>query len=482
MKKPIHFLYKKLFFVFVYFVISTSLNAQKNYILEVDRLHNTTTFKQKTFDAGRPSEKVIKEPSLRYNDILTVRMINFNELIYGLEIDGELHEKTPSVMNNILSAGSSILRMATFSPSLDLLSDLMNSENEPITRGGSAKESTAIRMRFVNLLVKLTAVQTQLQTTIDDEGLSKEELVSKLHLLEEDFDPSKLIEELSTIKEDWSKLSDDEKKKNELSKQLQNYKEEEIEKTAEQLHELELLAAKVDFKQEVTLPIEERTRGNYDYYKVLIRIYKRANPLQKLEDYNNTIIPYSFSYPGKGQGDRLNETIPINVKIAYKQRLYFSVGVSKLFVPNNTFSYSVAPNITEDSFSFSPKRVGGTKVAIGLFVNYDLPVKSDFVTLSANLGYNLTFEKSYSDESFYDYSSRSANVKKGYVTTGFGIKFKKLPYLSVNMGAAWSRFEKLSDKYKAGQMYEGTPTAEEVDAQISKVIKPALYAGLAFSF
>jgi len=62
--------------------ICKQTNAQSYFIIIIDRINNTQTFKQKVFKNGRPIETDIKPPEVKKGDIITVRMINFNELIY----------------------------------------------------------------------------------------------------------------------------------------------------------------------------------------------------------------------------------------------------------------------------------------------------------------------------------------------------------------------------------------------------------------
>jgi hypothetical protein len=82
--------------------ISKDINAQSHYIDVIDRINNKKTFKQKEFKNGRPTEKDIKTPEVKKGDIITVRMINFNELIYGLCIKSNLIEKPKSLVSDVL--------------------------------------------------------------------------------------------------------------------------------------------------------------------------------------------------------------------------------------------------------------------------------------------------------------------------------------------------------------------------------------------
>ena len=466
------------FFVFIFLTFIKFSNAQKHYIVEYDRINASVKYKQKTFDKGRPVEKDIKQPSLRINDLITVRVVNFNELLYGLVLDGELEKKEESVLADILDKSAGVMRFTNMSASADLMSDLLSGTPGSITRGGTSSAVVSLQKRFTSLVSKVATTQKSIKTIIYDEGLTKDEMLERVNELEIGFGSVSISKELLAIKADAEKLTvnDNDETEFKFRNYLGGYNLDEIEMTENTLLEVASLLKQIDFIQEKTIQVEGNSYSSREYeaYNLILKIYKRAEPIKSTSDLKLTIQNYDYDYGGKREGDILNQLQQIRMPVAYRYKLYFSVGVNRIFVPENRFSYKTEEDLFGDSVQFVSSRSGGSRFAVGLHLNYDLPIRSQKISTSANIGYFVSFNENSSN-------TFSQSERKGFFTTGASFKFLKVPYIAIHAGAAWSRFQQLSSKYQADKWYENTISESELDAQISNRTKPAFYVGFSLN-
>jgi hypothetical protein len=466
------------FFFFVFLSLFKVSNAQKHYIVEYDRINASVKYKQKTFDKGRPVEKDIKQPSLLINDLITIRVVNFNELLYGLVIDGELEEKDKSVLEDILDKSAGVMRFTNMSASADLMSDLLSSTPTSITRGSTSSAVLSLQKRFTTLVSKVATTQSSIKSIIYDEGLTKQEMLERVTELEIGFGSVSASKELIAIKADAEKLSfnDNDESEVKFRNYLGGYNLDEIEMTENTLLEVASLLKQIDFIQEKTIQVEKNSYSSKEYeaYNLVLKIYKRAEPIKSTSDLKLTIQHYDYDYGGKREGDILNQLHQIRMPIAYRYKLYFSVGVNRIFVPENRFSYSIEEDFFGDSVQFVSNRAGGSRFAVGLHLNYDLPIRSQKIATSANIGYFVSFSENNNNK-------LASETRKGFFTTGVSFKFLKVPYIAFHTGAAWSRFQQLSSKYQADKWYENTISESELEAQISNKTKPAFYVGFSLN-
>ncbi len=474
---------KHVFCMAVLLLLLQVSHAQKSYIVEVNRVTNQVQYFQKTFDKGRPVEKKIEEPTLRYGDIVTVRMTQFNELLYGLEVEGELVDKPrEGIVSKVLEAGARLGATGGFSPALGLFSDLIADpeQNIVVTRGGTSNAAASLKKRLLDVAASVNDINNQYAKITLDEGLDRQEMLDALNRIGSTASLTELQTELKSIKEETDALAATDQDAKALKEELDENKPEE---TLEQLmikikNEKKILHA-VDFVQERTIVVDEE---NYEgrHFNIKIRVYKRAFPIagEDEDDLKSTIKPYDFdSYSsGKTLGDYLHQKRTLKFNLAYKHRLYFSVSAARVFVPNNRFSYDQEYDDFGDSVRFASRQVGGGKTAFGMHLNYDLPIKSSTFTTSATIGYMLSFANNPFSSSE---SGGSQNETTGFFTLGASFKLIKMPYLSLNTGVALAKYQQLSDKYKADVFYESyNITQAELDAQITKKIKPAFSLGV----
>jgi hypothetical protein len=455
------------------------LFAQCNYIIVIDRINNTQTFKQKDFKNGRPFEKEIKKPEVKKGDIVTVRMVNFNELIYGLHMQTNLIEKPKNIVSEVLEASGGIMRNYSMTPALGQLTELL--KNPPlITRGGSSVNSAAtIHSRLIKFYQGINQTESSINDLLVDEGLVLDEMKSKANEIDVTFNSIPLINEFKKIKNDIAKFYDSSDSEwATLINSIQEYNEDNIVLLSKRIKDLKRLLKEIDFVSESTFVVEGRVNGFssreiiYEKFNVKANIYKRVTPIT-LRTLEETKKQYKQDISDNSD-DQINQSFDLDLKVKSKYVPYFGISINRIFVPNNRYSYSIEPNGINDSIQFKTTSVGASKTSIGLALNFDIPIKSQFISFTGNFGYSMAFWNS----TLSNDEENSTTQKKGYVTTGISLGHRKFKYINLSLGAAWSEFEQLSSKYQADKFFENNLSDAEKVAAITKKIKPAFYIGL----
>ena len=461
--------------LFILSFISKEINAQKHYIVIIDRINNTETFKQKEFKNGRPTETDIKTPEVKKGDIITVRMINFNELTYGLEIKSSLIEKPKSLVSDILKAAEPIVESYSMSPAMGKLTTLLKYPPS-ITRGESSEKSAAsIHKRLVKLMKQVAETETAYIDLSNDEGLTLDELKDKIKDLNSKFNANSIKNEYKKIETEVEQSADS--TSTDWASMLEttnDYSEDNIESLNSKISDYKKALSLVDFVSESTFIVESRYASDdiaYEKFNIKANVYKRVN-LITASSISDTKKQYKNEYPN--QDDQLNQSFDLNLKIKNKYTPYFSIAINRIFVPNNRYTFAYDDQRL-DSVKFNAVSVGGAKTSIGMSLNFDVPVHSQSLSFAGTIGYSMAFWKSQND-----FDGETSN-KKGFVTTGISIGHKKFKFINLAAGAAWGEYSQLSTKYQADKYIENNLSAAEISGAVSKKIKPAFYVGLSIN-
>jgi len=457
--------------------ISKEINAQSHYIVVIDRINNTQTFKQKEFKNGRPLETDIKTPDVKKGDIITVRMINFNELIYGLYVQGKLIEKPKSIVSDVLKASDDMLDTYSMSPAMGKLTNLLKYP-PTITRGESGEKSAAsLHKRLVKVIKEVAETEAAYNDISNDEGLTLEELKNRINDLDSKFNSKSIVNEYKKIEKDVQQSADStDADWASILETTNDYEENDIEDIGTKIHDFKKALDQVDFISETTFIVEENESRYsssdvvYEKFNIKANVYKRVEPIttRSIADTKKQYKQDEYHNPD----DQLNQSFDLNLKVKNKYAPYFGIAVNRIFVPNNRFSYSTVYDYFSDSVKFKSTSVGGPKTAIGLSLNFDIPLHSQNLSFAGSLGYTMAFWKSALGN-----DAESSN-KKGFVTTGISIGHKKFKYINLAVGAAWGEYSQLSSKYQADKFIENNLSDAEISAAVSKKIKPAFYLGL----
>jgi hypothetical protein len=454
-------------------VTSGSLLAQKHYVVEVDRLTGSQKYFRMDLVSGRPVEKLISKPTLELKDLLTIRLINFNELIYGLEVDDDVKRKkniTGQLMANPLY--SSLTLTPTVTQLMSILSD------GPPSRGESEDALTVntARKNYMSVLTKIKLIEDQLAIAYD-EGATLSEIKKTVREVSSKYDPKAIEKDLEGLKKDISQL-----KETDNAPLLEEISEgiDEIEERSEDdyLHpqyscrKLRKVVDAVDFIQEKTIIVGEDEDEDYQYEKFIanIKIYKRAAAITA-SDYNFA-KPYEFNgYNGKKDGDFLRQNILVTMRMRDLKRPYWTLGVHRINIPSDTYTYDYEYDYFTDSIMFIGSKVGGGRTVIGTAINFPLPIKSEVVSTSLSLGIAMAFSNEPNRKAY------ELNSNQAFITTGIGFTPAKFSMLSLRLGAAWAKFQHLSGGYRTNVSYDSF-SIEDPDALITKKVKPCFQFGL----
>jgi len=459
------------------FLSNLTTYGQKHYVVEINRITTTQTYALMELANGRPIEKAIPKPILEKDDILTIRLTNFNELIYGLEVVKKYVEKK-NVMEQ-LTTGNPLFNSLPLSTTVQSLLDIL--ADAPSFRGEekSGVSLSSVRKSYVGLLTKIKLMEDELSIAYD-EGATLPEIKKVVHKIKEAYNPKEIQSELNEIKKnvDVVKLIEEE------STLLEDISEgvEALEESAANdylqprynLRNLNKVINEVDFIQEKTIVIDEEP-GDYDKFLAYLFIYKRGNEITSVSKI--TKKPYEFSgyKNGEDDGDFLRQSLLVELKFRDSKKPFWTIGIYHISVPKNIYTYRVEHNnnFLEDSVRVVSDRIGGGRLAFGTDFNFRLPIHSEYVSTSVSLGLAMAFSNSPNKKNY------SLDNTQAFITTGIGISPVKLSNISFKLGMVWPKFQQQSKQYKTNVWYEGNTFYEDdLDNIYPKKVKPSLMIGI----
>lgn len=463
-------------------VLSMLAEAQHSYIIEIDRLKNSFTYKEVEFINGRPEEKPIRLPMISKGDIIKIRFINFNELIYGLDVKQKL-VKSPStnVVTKFLNANPLIGYLKS-SPAMEIINMILKGPAPPVSRGKKDAPSIySIAADYKKTREQITAAD-EMSRIIYDEGATLEEIKEKINRLYSEYEPNKVELQLKKIQSDIAILTgyDDRKVLGEISDEVNEFlalQESDYLPSGINLKKIRKVLANVDFKTERTIIVGEKienideTTIDYEKFIVYLLIYKRARPITDPARLTNAV--YSYERDGISENDVIHQSIVVNLKLKNPKKIYWSVGVNKIFGSKNMTAYDIIKNYNQDSVIFKNKKIAGSGIMVSSDINYNLPYINDLFRLTFAVGIGIAIDGKQKSGSVSGLSTSQA-----YLTTGLSAISAKFPYLSLKTGICWSKFSQLSKPYEVEKWYPNTISNPNLDQAITKRWKPFLYAGI----
>jgi hypothetical protein len=458
--------------------ISYEINAQSHYIVVVDRIQNNQTYKKKDFKEGRSTETDIEKPLVKRGDIITVRMVNFNELMYGFDVDWEVEKKPTTMLSSVLQASRPLISSYTngLPDMLETMNELLN--DIPARNRGVDEEKPVVAMqrRMADFLGQMTDVGKVLTIINNDEGLTLEEEKSIVNMALRKYKSEELIATFNQIKKDTEKnknLSDEKWKI--LDYIIDQYDEQYITEMGEALEKTKEALLRVDFISEISFQMTQEDANEYlDKLHMTIKIYKRANSLALDGKQGAEKAREKYSWRrNEDDGDQLNQCYIVDLKVKNKYKPYFSIMANRILMPKNSFTFEPKLNQDGDSIKFASASNGGAKNAVGLCLNFDIPLLSQKLNFTGALGYSFAFWK--------DMLNNNKPEKKGFVITGINLGLKKFEYLNLAIGCAWGEYDQLVSRYSADQYTYNNLSDAEMSAAISKKIRPAFYYGLSIN-
>lgn len=454
--------------------------AQQHYILELSRISGQRTFKQISFVNGASVEQLIPEPRVAPGDILTFRYTDFNELIYGLELEQKLETKPQqSVIATLLK--SDVFSKLHFTGALGMLTDLVKSPPEDLDGRASAEANfSALATRFRSVLTDISAAQDSLNS-IFEEGLTLETIRRRVDRAENRYNPDSIGRILNSLVGDAEAL-EGEKLTPAQYRFLKNLKTLADAKSTSYLDAevnfktvYELLR-RIDFVTERTMIIGSNTESSnrvYTKYKLYLFIYKRADPIVDIKELAQLKRPYDYDYEGKRNGDVIRQTLFLELQVKNKPRPSWQIGINGLTASRNYSLYSLNYNSSIDSTTIRSERNTSARILISTDLSMELTSKSKNLIPAAFVGIAYAIPVKNVTATEQAKIGRSAF----YLTTGLSAGFVKFPLLSLRAGVAWSRAKTLRDAYRTNTPYKGSADAVSADA-FSDKIRGELFFGV----
>lgn len=460
------------------------LFAQQHYVVVVDRISNQRNYYRLDIVAGRPVENAITTPHVKNGDIITIRITNFNELIYGFEIQDQLIAKTK---NNVAAQllENPLLGNLSLSPALRLLTGILENPPAP-SRGEEVGPSiNTVYDGYVGLLKKLSSTEQAL-TMVYDEGATLPDLKSQLTDLERKYNKTVIaetIDKLSTDLKTVSSMGSDALLDSIGTglKQLQSLERTDFLSPDLNFRTVKTLINSVDFVVEKTLIVGGKDNiwdngGSYEKYLAYIFIYKRAEPISSVAALSPR--PYNYDRGGYERGDFLRQALLIDLKVKNKRKPFWSMGVAQIFTPQNSFKYELSyNNSSEDSLKFRSNNIGGTKTIIMTDLNFPLPLRSEKLDWSALIGLGVAIQKNTTGK-----LSGNLDFSQAFVTTGLGCRLSRFPFLSLKAGLGWAKYQRLDSKYQADKWYRNDLSDAALESAVTKKLKVSPFIGLGLNF
>jgi hypothetical protein len=462
-------------FIFLGFLLSVF--AQNNYVIEHDKLTDKITYYQQNWVHGAPELVVVKNIRLEQNDIIKIRIVNFNPYIFESKF---FRSETPK--EEISSPFSTLLGPIVGSfggPALRLLTQLVGNAPPSITRGESEKQRDLIIQ--YSLLIKeiyealdslLTAYNNYERSVavIYDRSLTKNEILSKLKLAaldSEETDFSGLYEKVVNSMIELEELNEEEELDADHPLWL------EIEKMVEQIHQFEMnyLDEEGEIKTvDIRKDIVQIERTEFEIsHTFLAKVSEDGDYFS-----SNEFVLIFHEIKGEEQDKYpIDQVKVISLPIAQPNAPYWGVGIDAI-VPIGGIPFYEVSEIQGDYFLETPdsllisENVARVQLSIGTKLMYDIRTKGELVP-SIHFGIGLSGLNRPQDEWRFN------------LLLGAGVSHRKFPWINLNAGLGFTQTKVLKEEYSLGRSFVKPTTAdvfENYSSLFRKKLKPGLFIGL----
>ena len=446
---------KKILIAFALIVLTKSVFAQKNYLIVYDKLADKFTYQEMVYNRGKfiEGKKMKSPPKVELGDVITLRVVNFNEMITTFNTDDPLFNEANSQKSNpIISAIAGLGGMSNVGAG-SVAQELIGGLSAARSRGSQA------------MTPELTAAFNQLE---EYRTQAKEEV----SLLKEYFDATQVVYSqdltLEQIKEQYiNKISTiDTSKIDEMAKSVNqkiiefdatSYSSEQLTKEWKKLQiqlkevnklievkrnlpDIAELLNNIDFVDEKTIEVAgEGSAANKDLNNkeissitYFLKFYSNIMDTQDSTNYNRMQLKTadgSFSSSNSDNGKIIfTRKIDFPVKGAYKPT--WSTGVYMITPFEGRYSFTEVPSEFGDSVTYKKEKIGALLPSLATNIVFDFKTGKS-ITPNATIGFALSFLSSENQSSYFN-SEPLMNF-----TIGGGLRFKKISFLSFNAGFAY---------------------------------------------
>jgi hypothetical protein len=455
-----------------------SVWSQKHYLVEYDRITNTEKYFELTYDHGAFSESEIKKPVIKKGDVVKIRSVNVNPLVFQMNI------KDPQ-QAGVKSPGAKSL--AGFS---DVLSELNGvsreigsqfnalSWNRPevpnFNRGEAQTAEQQKRNESLQRLESFHAVLTETYTVAQKYKTSAEAILStslsKTQILQL-IDSMSASAEIETYKKnrayldvELQKITDDpilNLSDYENLERSYTFLKNELDSSV--LSPLQFRVINEEFRA-AEFTKEYSTVLGYDPSPWASEKFDLQNNVSSVDYCVEFLDAYSeIPEESARYKDGLLQSHTIHLAVQAPSGFSWSTGFMNVITPKGFTNYT----LKETSF--------GDSVQI---TTDGQSVKSRF-TLATNLNYNFASARNLIPQLNFGMAIGFAGDEKPLnILIGGGLKFRQFPFVGISAGLAFCQNNALNSGYTLNDTYENVNTENLSNQFTKKIYSPGYYFGL----
>jgi len=437
-------------FIFCLFIAVFSIHcfAQKQYLVEYDRIKNTETYKELIVTKGNVQEKLIKKPQLKKGDLIRFRAANVNPAVFKFVLKNEFKDKENTSNSVKIQKGFSLI----LSELDDNFFSIIGSEVKQLSsssldipdftnRGATSKNEAMLNSiknitNFKDMLSNSYKLLQEYKKSIDNfyaTDLTKEEILNSLKIAKQSLDIQKynsqirLLEKQHEVFEKDSVFYHSERKKLEKS----------YDKLMNSIHKSLINPNKID---ELIAIVE-----NFNFTPEQIIVVGYDDRIEDISDKEKA--SYTFEFRSKlinsnesYDYDNLVQNHQLNLPVQSNGGFSWSNGFA-LVSPFKGYNNYEIEYVDFDSISI----VQGT------------PLPSSRFTIGTNLRYdfkNINFIKPHALVGISIEVLSTRGDKPINFLFGGGISLKNFPHVSLSGGIAFCQNNKLGNGYFLNTNYK----------------------------
>lgn len=465
-------------FTFLMILCTFGVWSQKHYLVEYDRLTNTEKYFELNYSQGTFKEAPIKKPTIKKGDVIKIRSINVNPLVYQMNIQQPLQTGTKSPGSNTLSGFTDILGELN-GISGDISSQLSGlSWNRPeipnFNRGESQTAEQQKRNESLQRLESFHSVLTE-SFTVAQKYKSTAELVLSTSLTKDQI--LRLLDSLSSELD----ITDYQKNKSYLDAEIQLIKADpmltpsdyqNLEKSYEYL-KTELDSSVLSPLHFDALSEELRAAEFTKEYSAVLGYDPSPWASEKFDLQNNvSSVDYSIEFldayseipeENARYKDGLLQSHTIHLAVQTPGGFSWSTGFMNVVVPKGFMNYGFKQTSFGDSVQLT---LNGS------------PIKSRFA-LATNLNYNFASSRNLIPQLNFGMAvGFQGDEKPLNILLGGGLKFRQFPFIGLSAGISFCQNNMLNNGFNLNDSFENYNTDTLMEQATKKVYTPGYYFGL----
>jgi hypothetical protein len=462
----------------LYFLLTlcTVVSAQKQFLVEYDRIKNTESYYELKYNKGTYTPLPVKRISVNNGDMVRFRGVNVNPLKFKMNVVSPFNSDLPSPIGSVLDGFGKILSESNGSFA-DVGRELTNLKNNvpelPSFKTRGADLSPQEQMRSQSM-AKLSAFHTLLTNTFNTVNayanitevaycthLSKEEILTELAQKKEGLNNREYEASIRQLKKSFAVIKNDPLlDPNEYSELLSTYNE---------------LLTKVEGTLLSPLKIDELiseiSAASFSQEQTLIVGYERDEfSFDKQSGFSDYTIEFSD----------INDSQESNYE---KDGLLQNHRISLPFETPSNFSWATGGIYVSPFGGFTSFKINASESGDSIRVVDDGNGSKGRITLGTSLQYNFASSKSIIPHALF-------GISVGFLTDSYekpisfllggGVKLRKFQFISLSAGVSFCENRATRAGVALNKYYgtAATDSEERLDILTKRVFSPGLFLGI----